>query len=473
MKNKILFLLIFFAAKIGVAQTAATNAGVLYISNSGDIFHAAGDFTNNSGAALTNNGQLYIKGNLSNSQSSMAVGSGTLFLNGTTLQTVSGAQVFKTYNLQTNNSAGFLLDNNLSVTGLHTYTSGLIATSATPNYLVYEAGSSYTGTSDTRHVTGWVKKMGNTNFTFPVGNNTYMRTAAISNLSATSEINCHYFSNTQNIYNLTAPLVQVNPREYWQVNKISGGNAQVTLNWDNSKVAFDNVLINEIRVAHYNGSTWTSAGGTASGNVTTTGTITSNALTSFSPFTFGYESYPVPLKLISFTAERRSGVSYLHWVTDNEENVNRFDIQRSNDGTSFATIGNLPARNTSFQEHYYYEDRSPIQGIAYYRVKSLDNDGKYIYTKIVAVTEGQYQGNSFIVVNPVKTVITVINKSGFDGLFDYRIFNAGGQLLSKGNVTISLNGNAVFPVPGGASGMYILELSNSRTNFRQKILVEK
>ena len=66
-------------------------------------------------------------------------------------------------------------------------------------------------------------------------------------------------------------------------------------------------------------------------------------------------------------------------------------------GVVFTTIGNKPARNTTLQEKYYFEDRSPIQGIAYYRIKSLDIDGKFLYTKIVAVTEGQFQQNSFFV----------------------------------------------------------------------------
>ena len=320
MKKKSTLLLsgLLFASLISLAQADLRNEGTLYVSSATDTIYINGAFTNTSTAALTNNGRFYIKQNLSNSQASMAVGTGTLYLNGSATQIVSGTQIFKTYNLQTNNSAGFTLNNDLSVTAVHTFSSGLIASSTTPNYLIYQAGSSHTGSSDSRHVTGWVKKIGTTNFTFPVGSNTYLRTAGIAGLSASSEINCRYYAGTQNIYNLTAPLVKVNVNEYWQIDKISGGTAQIVLNWDNSKVAFDNVLLSEIRVAHYTGGNWTNAGGTASGNATT-GTITSGSVNSFSPFTFGYESFPVPLKLISFTAERKSGTSYLQWVTDNEE----------------------------------------------------------------------------------------------------------------------------------------------------------
>jgi hypothetical protein len=473
MKKYTGLLVLILLYKITIAQTAAVNTGTLFFTGSGDIFYAGSDFTNSSTALLTNNGSLYVRGNLINNQSLMAVGTGTLYLNGTLAQSVSGTQSFKTYHLNTNNTAGITLNNNLSISGAHTFANGLIVTSATPNYLIYEAGSSYSGAADVRHVNGWVKKNGNTNFTFPVGDGNYLRTAGVTNLSAISEINCHYYTPTANIYNLTAPLVQVNPREYWQIDKISGGTAEIALNWDNSKVTFDNVILTDIRVAHYTGSSWQSAGGTASGNTLTTGNITSGAVNTFSPFTFGYETFPLPLTLISFTGERKTGASYLKWITGNEQGVDHFEIQRSYDGLTFVTIGHIAARNTSRQEQYNYEDRSPLQGIAYYRIKSVDTDNKFSYTKIVAVTENQFSNNSFLVMNPARSIITVFNKSGYYGQFDYRLFNAGGQLVLRGNVNMPLNGSAVLPVPSQSAGMYVLELSNNRTQFRLKILIAK
>lgn len=473
MKKYTGLLVLILLYKITVAQTAAVNTGILFFTGSSDVFYAGSDFTNNSTASLTNNGSLYVRGNLTNAESSMSAGTGTLYLNGSSAQSIGGTQPFRTYHLNTDNTSGITLNNNLSVSGVHTFTNGLISTSATPNYFIYEAGSSYTGATDARHVSGWVKKNGNTGFTFPVGDASYLRTAAIANLSATSEINCRYYTPTSNIYNLTSPLVQVNPREYWQIDKISGGTAEIALNWDNSKVAFDNVILTDIRVAHYTGSSWQDAGGTATGNTLTTGSITSNAVSSFSPFTFGYTTYPLPLTLISFTGERKTGTSYLRWITDNEQGVDRFEIQRSYDGITFVTIGQTAARNTSRQEQYNYEDRSPFQGIAYYRIKSVDTDNKFSYTKIVAVTENQFSNNSFLVLNPARSVITAFNKSGYSGQFEYRLFNAGGQLVLKGNVNMPLNGSVVLPVPSQSAGVYVLELSNSKTQFRQKILIEK
>ena len=456
------------------AQVNMSNQGILFVGSGTDTFYVKGDFTNTATAALTNNGKFYSIQNLTNDQSSMAIGTGTLFLSGSSVQSVNGSQTLKTYHLVTNNSAGITLNNNLSVSGAHTFSSGLISTSSTPNYLVYEAGSSYSGNNDTRHINGWVKKLGSTNFVFPVGDATYERAISISNLSSSSEFNCKYNTPTNNTINLFSPLAFVKANEYWQLDKVSGGTAQVTLNWDHTKVAMDNVLIGDILSSLYTGGNWTSTGGSASGNVTTTGTITSNAIGSFGSLTFGYTSFPVPLKLLSFSAVRASGISFLKWVTENEYNVDHFDVQRSYDGINYSTIGNVAARNSGFREQYNFEDHSTFKGFAWYRIRSIDSDGKFSFSRIVIVSETDINATSFVVLNPVRTVITVFNKTGEDGMFDYRLFNSGGQLIIRGNVSMTNNGGTVLSLPGQtASGIYILELSNDKVKFRKQVLVEK
>lgn len=475
MKQIILVVYWLGMSTISIAQNSFSNFGNLQI-HAGTSITGFSNFTNSSSGILVNNGNIYLQGNITNNQSSMATGSGTLYLNGSSVQFINGTQVFKTNNLETNNSTGITLDIDLSVSGLHTFSSGLISSSSIPNYLIYEAGSSYTGDNDSRHVNGHVKKIGNTDFIFPVGDATYEREVAISNLSVSSEFNCKYNTPTSNTINLFSPLVKVKANEYWQIDKVSGGNAKVTLNWDHSKVPMDNVLLADIMAAYYNGSNWTDAGGsgTATGNVTTTGSVTSNTLTSFGSFTFGYYSYPVPLKLLSFTASRRNGISYLRWVTDNEQEVDHFDIERSYNGISYSSIGNKAARNSGFQEQYDYEDYASFNGFAWYRIKSIDLNGKYSYSRIAILSETDLQPGSFLVTNPNRTSITIINKTGYDGNFDYRLFSSSGQLILKGKLSMSNNSGSVLPVSSyTASGIYVLELSNDKTIFRQQLLLEK
>src|ERR1043165_5906789 len=125
MKTK-LFLLHILCIPFTVAfgQTGLYSNGTLKLSTSSDVLYISGNFTNASSSSLTNNGQLYVLGNLDNSEASMTAGTGTIYINGTSAQTINGTQAFKTYNLISNNSNGIILNNNLSVSGTHTFTSG-------------------------------------------------------------------------------------------------------------------------------------------------------------------------------------------------------------------------------------------------------------------------------------------------------------------------------------------------------------
>ena len=92
---------LLFLSVFNYAQVDLQNTGILYSSSSGDVLYINGNFTNTSTAALTNSGTIQVKLNLVNDQAAMAVGTGTLTLNGTSgAQIVSGSQTFKTYKMQ-------------------------------------------------------------------------------------------------------------------------------------------------------------------------------------------------------------------------------------------------------------------------------------------------------------------------------------------------------------------------------------
>lgn len=455
------------------AQSDVQNTGILHISGGSDILYINGALTNAAGAALTNNGSLYVRNNLTNGQVSMAVGTGTLYLNGTSLQTVAGAQPFRTFNLVTDNTAGFTLNANLHVSGTHTFTNGVIATSATPNYLVYEAGSSYSGAADGRHVNGWVKKFGNTNFTFPVGNATYLRSVTLSGLTASSEFNARHNSITPNPTNVASPIVLVDTYEYWDIPRVSGGNAQVTLNWDNSKVPFPSFPLTEIRVVNLSGGLWTSRGGSATGNITTTGVITSNVVSSFGLFTFGSIDWFVPLQFLRFNAQRKQGYSQLEWATSREFNAQHFDIERSDDGTSFRKIGSTAAMNSSGTNQYQYADHLPLHGTAWYRIRSVDKDGQYKYSTIAVVTERNNNSQGMYVINnPAYQYIYLFSGADRAGNYDYSLINAAGQLMQKGKLTATAGGvNSISLGTAMAPGIYILDVRNNQHRFSQRVVV--
>jgi hypothetical protein len=453
-------------------QTGMRNSGNLQI-HTGTSITVVGNMINSSSATLVNNGSLYVRANLTNDQASMSAGTGTLYFSGSSAQALNGSEVFKAYNLVTNNGAGITLNNNLSIANTHTFTSGLIHTSVTPNYLIYESGSSYSGAADSRHVTGWIKKIGSTDFTFPVGDNTYLRPVALESLSVSSEFNVKYNTTTPFQTQLQIPIRSLMPGEYWTINRVSGGSASVHLNWDNSKVTFPPFNIVDIRAGWYNGSNWTDQGGSATGNVTTTGDVTSNSVSSFGNFVIASTGYPLPLDFLSFTAQRKDGYSDLHWITANEVNTHHFEIERSGNGTSFTVIGTKLALNDPNINHYSYKDYLPVNGVAFYRIRCIDIEGQSKLSKIAAVYERSSLANDIKVLNPARGSIIIRSKIDVRGMAGFTLINEAGILVMKGNMQL-LSGmdNMIALPPTIAKGTYFLRLNTPGKEFVQKIIVQ-
>ncbi len=470
MKELLFGMLLLPVAESVVAQLTVTNNGNLKIHSGGNLA-AHGDFNNAASASLTNDGNLYMKRDLSANQAAMSSGSGTLYLDGAVLQTLNGSQPFKTYNLVTGNNAGIHLNTDLYVSGAHSFSSGVITTAATPAYLAYEAGASYSGSADTRHVNGWVRKTGAADFIFPVGNGTVQRTININNLSAGSVFAVKYSAATPNTTQLQSPLVTVDPNEFWEINRVSGGTAHVTLNWDNSKVAIPSWIEPDIRVAAYNGSVWAAQGGTASGSVATTGTITSNSLSSFNLFTFGSVSATLPLTLLHFDAKRKNAITEITWKTADEQHVSHFVVERSENGTDFYAIGKVNARNAGRTAHYSLADDKPVVSITYYRLKSIDLDGSSTLSHIVRVTETA-NGHQLLVNNPVRDRIALTAKGNLSGDFDYSIYDMHGKVMQRGKVNLRTNTQVYISIPGSIpSGSYTINLHKSSTFISKKIIV--
>ena len=94
----------------------------------------------------------------------------------------------------------------------------------------------------------------------------------------------------------------------------------------------------------------------------------------------------MPLKLISFKAAVNQGLQKavsLNWVTVNEVNTKSFEIERGiND--HFWKIGELASGNTKETQYYSFIDNAPLEGVAYYRLKMIDQDGQFTYSPVIA-----------------------------------------------------------------------------------------
>lgn len=104
---------------------------------------------------------------------------------------------------------------------------------------------------------------------------------------------------------------------------------------------------------------------------------------------------PLPIDLLSFNAKYNGSTVDLTWATASETNNDYFTIERSLDEENFVTIGTVKGKGrSSFENQYSIEDIEPYSGLAYYRLKQTDNNGKSEYSDLVSLNI-EYEDNFF------------------------------------------------------------------------------
>ena len=173
----------------------------------------------------------------------------------------------------------------------------------------------------------------------------------------------------------------------------------------------------------------------------------------------------LPLKILTFNANKENTIVKVNWQTTNEINTSHFMVQRSSNGISFNSIGRTEARNTGGNNSYSLTDANPINGVNFYRLQMVDIDGKTTYSPIVKIVfAGKNELQLFP--NPARDIITL---SGLQNKGTIKIITADGKLVKR----LEVNGNSMLiDISTLSKGMYVLQYSNDTKTEQVKFLKE-
>ena len=148
----------------------------------------------------------------------------------------------------------------------------------------------------------------------------------------------------------------------------------------------------------------------------------------------------LPLTLVSFNSSRQNQEIILSWRTENEENINSFEIESGSNGNSdWQAVEMIPSMAASAGGNSYsFIDHRKMNGDRYYRLKIFSRDGKYAYSKVLFMTSGQ-TGTISISPTLVNSTMNIILPAS--GPAQVSIFNTSGQLVKT-----LFNGNEVFDI---------------------------
>lgn len=326
-----------------------------------------------------------------------------------------------------------------------TFTDGVLQTTSVNLLTLSDDAVSGVGNAGS-YVSGPMRKVGNDPFVFPLGKNGRWARLEISNLqngpAATDVFTAEYFDvmfsesffDTSSYAGDPGGMYNTSIVEYWDLSRDNGSaEPQVTLYWsDNATSYIDDTA--DLVVAHYiGGNTWLNEGGAASGLLTSGAVHSTTNVSSFSEFTFGSTSSsanPLPVELLYFNAELVNDVVMLNWATLSEINNEFFTIERSADAKKFEPLIIVPgAGNSGRKLEYSSTDKSPLDGISYYRLKQTDFNGKYSYSAIRVISTENKPNELLLFPNPSDLGSIFFSKSVTGSIFN----NLGLQIAELNN----------------------------------------
>jgi len=173
----------------------------------------------------------------------------------------------------------------------------------------------------------------------------------------------------------------------------------------------------------------------------------------------------LPVKLVFLRANRQNEGVELDWQTASEEDNAFFQVEHSTNGREFYVIGELPGKGTTTTANeYHFQHSKPANGINYYRLKQVDYDGKFEYSRIVSVIVRQEEPIT-IFPNPTDGPLFV---KGFAEGSMARVTDTSGRLVWEN----SLPENGMIDLGGNPKGFYFVEITSANQSYLKRVLID-
>lgn len=179
----------------------------------------------------------------------------------------------------------------------------------------------------------------------------------------------------------------------------------------------------------------------------------------------------LPVSLIRFKAIRQNSNTAISWITEQEINLQAFELERSIDGVNFTRLAVIGARGGSQRNDYSYADiNAADQGkLVYYRLKMLDQDGQFKYSAIELVSF-----DNAIVLNIRPTVLRrgealILTAAGMQGTLQVQVFNSAGALVRTISATAE---RTAISTDQWGKGLYFIKVVSGDISRSFRVVVQ-
>lgn len=170
----------------------------------------------------------------------------------------------------------------------------------------------------------------------------------------------------------------------------------------------------------------------------------------------------LPLSLINFSGHAVNSQVVLDWETANEKNTRSFDAERSTDGKRFSMLHTVTAAGSG-NNLYQAIDKEPAAGNNYYRLKMMDHDGAFTYSKVIMVSFDSKAGLQIAPVPATDYISITLKETALAGQ-RAAIYNAAGVMVSE----LTLQPVMHLDISKWATGVYTIKTNNAAYRFIKK-----
>lgn len=200
-------------------------------------------------------------------------------------------------------------------------------------------------------------------------------------------------------------------------------------------------------------------------------------MSGFSKFSIVQSSVPLPVELVEFNGNSKETYNYIYWRSASENNLNRYELESSNDGMSFQKITQKAALgSTSSQNYYSFDDYAYYNPVTYYRLKMIDHDLSYKYSQVISI-ENSAKESSLVNIfpNPATNEVNVQIKAPGQTKAEIKMTDMLGKILFYKAIDLVNNMETISINTGYlADGSYIVTVNYSNESpVNKKVIINR
>ncbi len=414
------YLLLSFILVLSVScysQDLLNVAGQIKVNSSCELY-VKGGIKGTGAAQITCNGDIYIKQHLTaglenwtnNASDIFLLGTGTVIFNSSEYQYITGTSKTVFYNLTINNTGlGIIIGHNIDVTNTLLMTDGdinlqdYIIDLGTTGLLTGESEAHRIKVGDPMNNTGIIKTTKTVDNVIDFNPaNLGLEITTDEDLGSITIVRGHQRQQGSGSFSSNYSIDRY--VDIPGIDEIDGADVNVKLNyWDAELEGYTEANLVQYQSVTESSITWWSP---LTGTVNASDNLYTPANNPYAPYIYGsaYSSIafndrftlsstdvPLPIELVSWTVKwlnNNKTQAILNWTTASEINSDYFEIQHTNDLSSWIVTGSIQASgNSSSTVNYEDIDNNPYSKITYYRLKHVDYDGSFTFSNILALTK--------------------------------------------------------------------------------------